>query len=101
MFGYDVADNVLISLQKPKWLIAAANMFVVIHDIGSCQESQFRRRMLLGSLLLGKDLEWFEKMVAFGVEPYDVTYAVMLDCYGRVGNMDMTLRLYDRSRTEK
>ncbi|KAF5783417.1 putative tetratricopeptide-like helical domain superfamily [Helianthus annuus] len=58
--------------------------------------------MLLGSLLPGKAVEWFEKMAAFGVEPNDdVTYEVMIDCYGRVGNMDMTLRLYDRSRTEK
>ncbi|KVI02538.1 Amino acid transporter, transmembrane [Cynara cardunculus var. scolymus] len=37
MFGNQVADNVLISLEKPKWLIAAANMFVVIHVIGSYQ----------------------------------------------------------------
>ncbi|KAI3716957.1 hypothetical protein L1987_68208 [Smallanthus sonchifolius] len=29
--------NVLISLRKPKWLIAAANMFVFIHVIGSYQ----------------------------------------------------------------
>ncbi|KAI3666017.1 hypothetical protein L6452_44655 [Arctium lappa] len=37
MFGNNVADNVLISLERPKWLIAAANMFVVIHVIGSYQ----------------------------------------------------------------
>ncbi|KAL8229096.1 hypothetical protein R6Q57_013996 [Mikania cordata] len=37
MFGNEVADNILISLEKPKWLIAAANMFVVIHVIGSYQ----------------------------------------------------------------
>ncbi|KAJ7945738.1 lysine histidine transporter 1 [Quillaja saponaria] len=30
-----VEDNILISLQKPCWLIAAANLFVVIHVIGS------------------------------------------------------------------
>ncbi|KAF8408384.1 hypothetical protein HHK36_007534 [Tetracentron sinense] len=37
VFGNEVEDNILISLQKPRWLIAAANMFVVIHVIGSYQ----------------------------------------------------------------
>ena len=37
MFGNAVEDNILISLEKPAWLIAAANMFVVIHVIGSYQ----------------------------------------------------------------
>ncbi|KAJ6314798.1 hypothetical protein OIU78_018307 [Salix suchowensis] len=32
-----VEDNILISLEKPTWLIVAANMFVVIHVIGSYQ----------------------------------------------------------------
>ncbi|KAI6675464.1 hypothetical protein NL676_003370 [Syzygium grande] len=37
VFGNSVQDNILISLEKPRWLIAAANMFVVIHVIGSYQ----------------------------------------------------------------
>ncbi|KAJ7956087.1 lysine histidine transporter 1 [Quillaja saponaria] len=37
VFGNTVEDNILISLQKPRWLIAAANLFVVIHVIGSYQ----------------------------------------------------------------
>lgn len=37
VFGKDVEDNILMSLEKPKWLIATANMFVVIHVIGSYQ----------------------------------------------------------------
>ncbi|CAL0323022.1 unnamed protein product [Lupinus luteus] len=37
MFGNEVQDNILISLNNPKWLIALANMFVVIHVIGSYQ----------------------------------------------------------------
>ncbi|XP_042027142.1 lysine histidine transporter 1-like [Salvia splendens] len=37
MFGNQVEDNILLSLEKPAWLIAAANMFVVIHVIGSYQ----------------------------------------------------------------
>ncbi|XP_073124166.1 lysine histidine transporter 1-like isoform X2 [Henckelia pumila] len=37
MFGNTVDDNILITLNKPIWLIAMANMFVVIHVIGSYQ----------------------------------------------------------------
>lgn len=37
MFGNKVDDNILVSLQKPGWLIAMANIFVVIHVIGSYQ----------------------------------------------------------------
>ncbi|PSS30160.1 Lysine histidine transporter like [Actinidia chinensis var. chinensis] len=37
MFGNNVEDNILISLEKPVWLIAMANMFVVVHVIGSYQ----------------------------------------------------------------
>ncbi|KAL2926176.1 Lysine histidine transporter 1 [Bienertia sinuspersici] len=36
-FGNRVDDNIMISLEKPIWLIAAANIFVVIHVIGSYQ----------------------------------------------------------------
>ncbi|GAB2221328.1 hypothetical protein Droror1_Dr00012503 [Drosera rotundifolia] len=37
VFGNSVEDNILISLDKPRWLIAMANLFVVIHVIGSYQ----------------------------------------------------------------
>ena len=37
IFGNKVSDNVLISLEKPAWLIATANMLVVIHVIGGYQ----------------------------------------------------------------
>ncbi|KAA8548199.1 hypothetical protein F0562_004540 [Nyssa sinensis] len=37
IFGNKVDDNILITLEKPVWLIAMANMFVVIHVIGSYQ----------------------------------------------------------------
>ncbi|KAK9108412.1 hypothetical protein Syun_024423 [Stephania yunnanensis] len=37
MFGNSVDDNILISLQKPTWLIVVANLFVVVHVIGSYQ----------------------------------------------------------------
>ena len=36
-FGNTVDDNILITLSKPKWLIALANMMVVVHVIGSYQ----------------------------------------------------------------
>lgn len=36
-FGQDVDDNVLMALQRPPWLIAAANLMVVVHVIGSYQ----------------------------------------------------------------
>ncbi|KAJ0816620.1 putative amino acid transporter, transmembrane domain-containing protein [Helianthus annuus] len=37
VFGNGVDDNILITLEKPTWLIAMANMFVVVHVIGSYQ----------------------------------------------------------------
>ncbi|KAH9611522.1 hypothetical protein KSS87_008467 [Heliosperma pusillum] len=37
VFGNLVLDDILISLNKPSWLIAMANLFVVIHVIGSYQ----------------------------------------------------------------
>ncbi|KAK6250218.1 hypothetical protein SCA6_004223, partial [Theobroma cacao] len=37
VFGNSVEDNILISLEKPAWLVATANLFVVIHVIGSYQ----------------------------------------------------------------
>ncbi|XP_058751733.1 lysine histidine transporter-like 6 [Vicia villosa] len=36
-FGQDVDDNVLMSLKRPSWLIASANLMVFIHVIGSYQ----------------------------------------------------------------
>ncbi|KAE8696638.1 Lysine histidine transporter-like 3 [Hibiscus syriacus] len=36
-FGNSVDDNILLTLEKPIWLIVTANMFFVIHVIGSYQ----------------------------------------------------------------
>jgi len=36
-FGSSVDPNVLITLDKPRWLIAAANLMVVVHVVGSYQ----------------------------------------------------------------
>ncbi|KAK1561240.1 hypothetical protein QYE76_000083 [Lolium multiflorum] len=38
-FGQGVSDNVLVALERPPWLVAAANMMVVIHVLGSYQGS--------------------------------------------------------------
>ncbi|THF96809.1 hypothetical protein TEA_025753 [Camellia sinensis var. sinensis] len=37
VFGNSVEDNILLSLEKPAWLVALANLFVVVHVIGSYQ----------------------------------------------------------------
>lgn len=39
VFGNKVDENILTTLNKPRWLIAMANMFVVIHLVGSYQVS--------------------------------------------------------------
>ncbi|KAL6624735.1 hypothetical protein ACP70R_032056 [Stipagrostis hirtigluma subsp. patula] len=36
-FGNSVDPNVLMSLEKPRWLIAAANLMVFVHVVGSYQ----------------------------------------------------------------
>ncbi|XP_055807098.1 lysine histidine transporter-like 2 [Solanum dulcamara] len=37
VFGNGVDDNILLTLHRPTWLVAAANIFVVVHVIGSYQ----------------------------------------------------------------
>ncbi|KAL1539274.1 Lysine histidine transporter 1 [Salvia divinorum] len=37
VFGDTVDDNILLTLEKPSWLIASANMFVFIHVVGGYQ----------------------------------------------------------------
>ena len=37
IFGNRVEDNILLSLDKPTWLIVMANAFVLVHVIGSYQ----------------------------------------------------------------
>ena len=39
MFGNSVDGNILIALEKPAWLFAAANMFVRIHVVGEATRS--------------------------------------------------------------
>ena len=46
-------------------------------------------------------MEWFEKMPEFGRSPDMLTYSAVIDAYGRAGNAEAALRLYDRARSEK
>lgn len=36
-FGQDVDDNILMSLERPSWLVASANLMVFINVLGSYQ----------------------------------------------------------------
>ncbi|KAK6922359.1 Amino acid transporter, transmembrane domain [Dillenia turbinata] len=54
IFGNFVEDNILMTLDKPVWLIAAANMFVVIHVIGGYQIYAMPVYDMLESVLVTK-----------------------------------------------
>lgn len=53
IFGNTVDDNILMTLERPTWLIATANMFVLVHVIGSYQvtTSSFRLSLLISALV--------------------------------------------------
>ncbi|OMO81427.1 Amino acid transporter, transmembrane [Corchorus olitorius] len=53
-YGNAVADNILIILEKPAWLIAVANMFVVIHVVGAYQVYAMPVFDMIESLLVKK-----------------------------------------------
>lgn len=63
-FGQDVADNVLVALERPSWLIAAANLMVVIHVIGSYQV--FQKEKQQGCVWMN-DLLTFTKETNFSI----------------------------------
>ncbi|KAM0049843.1 putative tetratricopeptide-like helical domain superfamily, pentacotripeptide-repeat region of PRORP [Helianthus debilis subsp. tardiflorus] len=50
--------------------------------------------------LPGKAVAWFERMPEFEIVPDDAILSVMIDAYGRVGNVDKALMLYARARVE-
>jgi len=51
VFGNAVLDNVLMSLETPVWAIATANLFVVMHVIGSYQVSPIIFKSIHGSFI--------------------------------------------------
>ncbi|CAM6038293.1 unnamed protein product [Sphagnum compactum] len=55
--GNGVGDNVLLSLGKPVWLLAVANLMVVIHVLGSYQIFAMPVFDMMESILVSK-LEW-------------------------------------------
>lgn len=48
-FGEDVLDNVLLSIKRPTWLVAVADMFVVVHTFGSYQVCHTAAYVAVGS----------------------------------------------------
>ncbi|XP_042001505.1 lysine histidine transporter 1-like [Salvia splendens] len=54
IFGNNLEDNILLTLQTPTWLIAMANMFVVVHLIGSYQIYAMPVFDMMESLLVKK-----------------------------------------------
>ena len=61
-FGNGVDDNILLSLEKPRWLIVAANIFVFVHVTGSYQVHALHN--FSSSLCLIKHIHWIETCFA-------------------------------------
>ncbi|TKW24970.1 hypothetical protein SEVIR_3G085600v4 [Setaria viridis] len=53
-FGSSVDPNVLITLDKPRWLIAAANLMVVVHVVGGYQVFAMPMFDMIETLLVKK-----------------------------------------------
>lgn len=62
MFGNSVEDNILVALEKPRWLIACANVFVFVHVVGGYQVSSFLV-FLISSSMFCVDVCFVETMV--------------------------------------
>ncbi|WCJ34868.1 Transmembrane amino acid transporter family protein [Euphorbia peplus] len=56
-FGNTVEDDILISLEKPSWLIAAANFMVFLHVVGSYQVFSMPMFDVIESILV-KDMHF-------------------------------------------
>ncbi|KAH9607286.1 hypothetical protein KSS87_012820 [Heliosperma pusillum] len=95
VFGNVVSDDILISLEKPVWLIALANLFVVIHVIGSYQANpsvaSYANKYIEHwddiSILLGPD-----RAVGDGGEHHEEGATMMDDeaCDGSSSSIDTT-----------
>ncbi|XP_027187522.1 lysine histidine transporter 1-like isoform X3 [Cicer arietinum] len=78
VFGNEVKDNILISLEKPKWLIATANLFVVIHVIGSYQIYAMPVFDMIETLLVKKFKFEPNKLVRFVVRNVYVAFTMFI-----------------------
>ncbi len=56
-FGNGVASNIMLSVERPHWLVAVANLLVVIHVFGSYQVCSTLVCCLLGWLSLAVQLQ--------------------------------------------
>ncbi|XP_039167426.1 lysine histidine transporter 1-like [Eucalyptus grandis] len=75
IFGNSVEDNILVSLEKPAWLVALAYMLVVGHAIGSFQISTKPMFDMIAAVL---ETKWpFEKLPKF-TAPYIYVASTML-----------------------
>ncbi|XLR68435.1 hypothetical protein S83_019107 [Arachis hypogaea] len=64
MFGNMVDDNILITLEHPAWLIAIANLFVVIHVVGGYQPN-FKSCFAGITMLIGIRILFFGSLLGF------------------------------------
>jgi len=61
IFGNTVDDNILITLERPTWLIVTANFFVIVHVIGGYQVTfskkiQFSNHVIVNFLFMSNVL---------------------------------------------
>ncbi|KAJ0816621.1 putative amino acid transporter, transmembrane domain-containing protein [Helianthus annuus] len=66
VYGNGVDDNILVTLEKPTWLIAMANMFVVVHVIGSYQIYAMPVFDMMETVLV-KKVELSPRVLCFGL----------------------------------
>lgn len=78
-FGNSVEDNVLISLQKPVWIIAMANMFVVVHVIGSYQVKNIKTNKQTNNFhFILKILRKLKNLQVFAMPAFDTLESFMI-----------------------
>ncbi|KAL6505483.1 Lysine histidine transporter 1 [Orobanche hederae] len=78
IFGNSVDDNILLSLEKPPGLIAAANMFVLVHVIGSYQVYAMPVFDMLETFLVKKMEFQPTKMLRFTTRTLFVAFTMLV-----------------------
>ncbi|KAH6795869.1 hypothetical protein C2S51_036855 [Perilla frutescens var. frutescens] len=90
--------------RKSKNLVRADNLFDLMLEQGIKPDNFTFSTIISCARLVSwpeKAVEWYEKMPSFGCELDPVTCSVMVDVYGKVGNVEAALSLYDRARSKK